>query len=297
MRGNWSIFVLLIFIFSCSEVEESNTISELVKQDSKKIRLSFSTDQLRTCDLLEVSIEVRYPQNLTVKMPGSVDSYGDFSPYGINLGSPVAINEKLNRLTQIIILEPGMPGTHKLPPMNFTFFDENGEKSILSSKEKTFNVKSVLPENHSGAMEEIVVFKNRVEYELIILGVLLIFSPVIYLATKKIPTLPTESEKLEEAYQGFAKLKDLQAEELLNQLPKSVAVFLKKKFSLQETSDNLHLIIPKLGLSEKHQNDLNATLRGYEEIRYSSKEQKEEQIHIVWQSFDSLLKEMRGVKS
>ncbi len=118
-----SIVMFLLLFLACSPKEEKSPISEKIESGKVQINITPSSKAFRTCDLLEISIEIIYPLNYKIKLPDSKSDFGDFLVYQINQNSPVSINEEQNRIYQIIILEPGLPSKHVLPSMKFTYWD------------------------------------------------------------------------------------------------------------------------------------------------------------------------------
>ena len=141
MLGRYFIFLLML-MFGCSPKDAVESPVEIIKEEGIKIEIRSASQKLRTCDLLELTIDVVYPQSFKIKLPDSKADFGDFSIYQINQNSPLAVNESSNHLSQVIILEPGLPASHQLPPLNFNFWNENNEQKTYSSKTLSFEVVS-----------------------------------------------------------------------------------------------------------------------------------------------------------
>jgi hypothetical protein len=239
---------------------------------------------------LELTIELVYPQEMTVKLPGSDTDYGDFTIYQVNQGSPSAVNEKLNRINHILILEPGLPGEHKLPKLPFKFWDTSGKPLSCLSETMDFTVSSVI---NAGQKEiaDIIIVEEENEYWLIAVGFLLIISPICFLATRKRSKLLSPEEKLDIVYEKFCLLKDKSPDEILKGIPQAVVLFFKEKFSLQSLPDNIDVVLRELDsrIAEEQKSSLQSSINEFNIIRYSKESPDPERISRLWQKFDEAL--------
>ena len=292
MRDKLILIIIFLFV-SCTDKVENRKAEQVIEKNNISISITPSTHFLRSCDLLELTIELTYPQDMTVKLPGSDDNYGDFTVFQVNQGSPVAVNQELNRITHILILEPGLPGDHNLPELTFKFWDADSRESSYSSKEMNFKVSSVLSSEQT-EMEDIITVEKKSELWLIVVGFLLIISPVCWLSTRKRSKLLTEDEKLDKVYEEFAKLRELQPEEILKSIPAATCSFLKAKFSLHDLPDNMDVVLRELEelISAEEMKKLAGVMKHYDEIRYSENLNKDN-IPVLWKSLDDVLNGLR----
>lgn len=265
------ILTLLILLISCTKPKDSK-LSHTIEQKGISVKVTPSSQSLRSCDLLELSIELSYPRNLTVKLPNAKSDFGDFSLYENLLGSPVAINEKIKNRTQILILEPGLPGSQSLPSLPLTFWNEQGEKVILQTSALKVQVSSTLSTTHNKEMEDIIIHQEpKPQYWLIPLAACLIISPLFYCHSrlKKMSPIPDKSQQL---YEQFSALKNLTPEKALQKLPTVVKGIIQEK---QLPKDQLEL------LQQQFQN--------CDELRFSKETVTTSKLEKLFADFESLL--------
>jgi hypothetical protein len=222
------ILTFLVMLISCTKPEGSK-LSNTIEKNSISVQVTPSSQSLRSCDLLELSIELSYPRNLTVKLPNAKSDFGDFSLYENLPGSPVAINEKINTRTQILILEPGLPGPQSLPSLSLIFWNQQGEKTILQTNELKIQVSSTLPTTHNKEMEDIIIHQEpKPQYWLILLTGCLVILPLFYchFRLKKIAPIPDKPQQL---YEQFLALKNLTPKKALQKMPTVVKNIIQEK--------------------------------------------------------------------
>lgn len=291
-----SLIVLFVLLSSCSKQSQSELAVEVIKNGDIELKITPSAKSIRTCDLLELSIDLTYPQTYKVKLPDSKDNFGDFSIYQINQNSAVAINEKLNRLSQIIILEPGLPASHKIPELSFQFWNEENIQSTLKSQPISLEVTSILNLEENTDIEDIITETKKPKHLVTIIGSTALFVTIIYLLFFCKAEEDPKENALREALFQFQELSKLDETELLKQLPRSCCIFLKETYGLQKLPNNLDVIISELAVKQELKpvteklKSLNST---YNKLRYSSDSVEKKSSRDLFTSFDSFFKEIQ----
>ena len=280
--------LLLLLLCACSK-ESSDTVQiEEIKQDGITISISPSTNSLRTCDLLELSVTATYPQNFKIKLPDSKSQFGDFQIFQIHQNSPVAINEQLNSLTQVIILEPGLPSDHKLPALKFTYWNQKNEEKNLFSKESNFKVvSSINPAKHT-EIEDIITSTKKSTHLVTIIGSLGILVTLIYLLFFSKAEETSKSDPRKETLKQLEILRNSESTKIIKELPSLCCLFLKQCFSLETSANNLDVLIQKL--PEKETSEvLSELLQDYNSLRYGKNESSDKAQYLL-DSFASVFK-------
>ena len=290
------ILCLVFMLLACKKTESKTPKHQLIKQGDVKIKLSPSAQSLRTCDLLELSIEVSYPANFKIKLPDSKTDFGDFELYQINQNSPESINEKRNRIYQIIILEPGLPATHQLPPLNFTYWDEDNKENNIKSKPLIFTVLSSIDPKKNSEIEDIITQTKETNHTVSIVGSGALFLTLFYFIFLCKPEQISVESPHEVSLKKFQDLKNQAPERIVKQLPLLSANYLKHKFELQSHSQNLDVIISELGTKNNLQayaEKLKTLHAEYNQLRYGASAYSKDQILSLHKSFDSLFTEIK----
>ena len=290
MPGRYFIFLFLL-IFGCSPKDADESPVERIEGDGIKIEIRSSSQKLRTCDLLELTIDVVYPQSFKIKLPDSKADFGDFSLYQINQNSPLAVNESSKHLSQVIILEPGLPAKHKLPPLNFDFWNEKNEQQTYSSKTLSFDVVSSIDAAKNKEIEDIITHTDKSGNTVVIVGSSALAMTILYLLFFCKPEGKDTLDEVAVALENIRQLGKLPESEILKQLPGKCAHFIKAKYSIQQSSGNLDVMIDSLEDKEV-KGKLKELLQRYNKLRYSSKEIDKEGLRNVLSSFEDLFQEL-----
>lgn len=296
MLARYLIAFVLLFA-SCSKKDQSQLAADLIKNGDVEIKITPSAKSIRTCDLLELTVDLTYPQSYKVKLPDSKDNFGDFSIYQINQNSAVAINEKLNKLSQIIILEPGLPASHQIPELAFQFWNEENILSTLKSKPISLEVTSSLNPERNTDIEDIITETKKPNHVVTIIGSSALFGTIIYLLFFCKAEEDPKDNALREALAQFQALSKLNETELLQQLPKSCCIVLKEIYGVQKLPNNLDVIINELAVKKELKTvteklkSLNST---YNKLRYSSDSAEKKSSRDLFTSFDSFFKEVKA---
>lgn len=295
MRVRYFILLLSFLLFSCTESREVDQAAELIQSGEIEIKISPSSKSIRTCDLLELSIELKYPQTYKVKLPDSKDDFGDFLVYQIHQNSSVAINEKLNFLSQVIILEPGLPADHRIPSLSFNFWNDKNEQSILKSKAQSIAVTSILTAGKNTDIEDIITETDNANHSVAIIGTVALLSTVTYFVFFCKVDEEEKDKALKEALNNFHSLEKLADKELLRELPKACCLFLKERYKIQSLPNNLDVIIKALSDKNEQLSKKLTTLNdSYIKLRYSSEATDKKELADLYSSFDSLFEEIKS---
>jgi len=285
-----------LFLFvSCKQSTEDISLTQVVESGDIKVQVKPSAKVFRTCDLLELSIEIFYPQDFKIKLPDSKSNFGDFSVYQINQNSPVNIDENFNKLYQIIILEPGLPAKHKLPSLTISYWDIKNKEHKISTDAIDFEVKSILKGETSEEIEDIIIVNDGNTHIVTIVGSSALFVTLFYFIFICKPEKVSVEDPALIALDEFKNLVDLDTKELLSKLPKIAATFIKLKFNLKIQSNNLDTILKSLTnneISESQSSVLNSYFKEYNAIRFGSAKVDKENLVKLHNSFTSLFEEM-----
>lgn len=291
-----TILCILYLLLACSGPVDKTPVSEMIESGNVKISVTPSSSSFRTCDLLEISIEITYPQDYKIKLPDSKSNYGDFLVYQINQNSPVSINEHQNRIYQIIILEPGLPAKHALPPMKFTFWDGQNKEMSVETAARTFDVLSSIDSAKNKDIEDIIIKTDKSSHTVTLIGSGALFLTLFYFIFICKPEETAKTNPAAEALEKFKDLKALNEQELIKELPKAACSFLRAKFQINSPANNIDVFIKEISAQSSLKNiagKLSTLLSEYNKLRFGSAQLDSENIKSLHCSFETLFMEIQ----
>jgi len=126
-------------------VPERTALTRQVSAGDVSLSVSTSAGQIRTCDLLTLTVVVLYPDGVEIVLPREQTIATDFSVVDIREERPQLVRDNRVRVRQDWLLEPALPGVYSIKPLRVTAKGPDGGESVLSSAPLTIDVLSVLP--------------------------------------------------------------------------------------------------------------------------------------------------------
>lgn len=150
-----AIAMLLLFAVASRAAADGRTAEPIRSADgSVEVLLGIDRESLRTVERLELAIEATMPITLTGPQIAGDDAFGAWKPIGSARTERRVIGGDRVRVKVRYTLEPFLPGTYSIPPLELRFVplgqtdaSEDGAVIVRTAELGGIRVESVLPES------------------------------------------------------------------------------------------------------------------------------------------------------
>ncbi|MCM8534855.1 MAG: BatD family protein [Lentisphaeraceae bacterium] len=254
---------VLIFLFVGCLPKEKESKWAFYETEVGDVTVSLMVPEyaLSTVDLLRLELTAEAPQGSEFHFPDKQSDYGDFS-YFESHETSLKLNSKNNVVQNFsLVVEPGLPGTHKFPALTVLY----GNKEV-KTKPFSIDVSSVLSEDDK-EVKDIVDLSSETSFSSLVLA----FIPVFYLLFLFLK----RDNFFDERKEFFENLLKRMEEAQFAELPKVFCEFLSENYcdkTVYTGSDAIENYLKLVHIEDALKKEIVSVFKAYEENRFSAAE-------------------------
>lgn len=307
---NYGLLIMLVFWGGCSDYDPAITQKEYnFQNDGISAEITLSPEKLKTSDVLEMTMTIRYPDKLKIRLPEK-NSMPELVSSGVaqeqpqtfalietHDSIPVLYEQGKLKQTRRILLQPGLPGIYRIPPMEISAYRGKEQLKELKIPALNIQVSSVLPAKlQSPSLRPIApnipatADKTIIYLSCLIIGGITAFVLIAFARNKNPATVPPR----EVALKSLTEINHTDAKTVMSDLDKIILTFFTAKLHIREpvpTNDVLLRFLEKKNVSKEQIKKIHSLIKKYDEMRFGNKKIIPEQTEKLVAKFAKLIEE------